>query len=148
AAEIAKRRGHKGIASFVNGVLRNLQRKGVPDTALIEDATKRLSIETSHPEWLVDRWVRLYGFEVTSDMCMASLTKNPLSVRIQPMKISREKAMELLQEERFNTGASTFSEQGIIIEQGNIVTSKLFKEGYVTIQDQSSMLVAEMLQIQ
>src|SRR5699024_2327210 len=140
AAEIAKRRGHKGIASFVNSVLRNVQRKGGPDTALIEDATKRLSNETRHPEWLVDRWVRLDGFVVTSVMCMANLTKKPLSVRVQPMKISREKEMELLQEEGFNTSASTFSEQGIIIEQGNILTSKLFKEGYVTIQDQSSML--------
>jgi len=148
AVEIAKQRGHKGIASFVNGVLRNVQRKGVPDTALIENATKRLSIETSHPEWLVDRWVRLYGFEVTSDMCMANLAKKPLSVRVQPLKISRENAMELLQEEGFKTSASTFSDQGIIIDQGNILKSKLFKEGYVTIQDQSSMLVAEMLQIQ
>src|SRR5699024_920285 len=32
-------------------------------------------------------------------------------------------------------------------EQGNLVRSKLFKEGYVTIQDQCSMLVAERLQI-
>src|SRR5699024_9963656 len=109
AAEIAKRRGQRGIAASVNGRGRNVRRKRAPDTALIEDATKRLAIETSHPEWLVDRWVRLYGFEVTSDMCMANLTKKPLSVRIQPMKISREKAMELLQEEGFNTGASTFS---------------------------------------
>ena len=29
AVEIAKQRGHKGIGSFVNGVLRNVQRKGV-----------------------------------------------------------------------------------------------------------------------
>ena len=30
AVEIAKIRGHKGIASFVNGVLRSIQREGVP----------------------------------------------------------------------------------------------------------------------
>ena len=30
AVEIAKQRGHKGIAGFVNGVLRNVQRSGVP----------------------------------------------------------------------------------------------------------------------
>lgn len=148
AVEIAKQRGHKGVASFVNGVLRNVQRKGVPDTSLIENATKRLAIETSHPEWLVDRWIRLYGYELTQEMCKANLTKKPFSIRIQPMKISREKAMEMLEEEGFKISISTFSDQGIIIEQGNILKSKLFKEGYVTIQDQSSMLVAEMMQIQ
>src|SRR5690625_4108352 len=31
AVEIAKRRGHRGIGSFVNGVLRNVERKGVRD---------------------------------------------------------------------------------------------------------------------
>ena len=30
AVEIAKRRGHKGIASLVNGVLRSMQREGLP----------------------------------------------------------------------------------------------------------------------
>src|SRR5699024_11260003 len=78
----------------------------------------------------------------------ANFPTTPFPVRVQQSKISRQKAMELLHEEGFNTSASTISEQGIIIEQGNILTSKLFKEGYVTIQDQSSMLVAEMLQIQ
>ena len=29
AVEIAKKRGHKGITSMVNGVLRNIQRNGV-----------------------------------------------------------------------------------------------------------------------
>src|SRR5438132_1608461 len=30
AVEIAKKRGHKGIASLVNGVLRSIQREGLP----------------------------------------------------------------------------------------------------------------------
>lgn len=55
AVEIAKKRGHKGVAGFVNGILRNIQRNGIPDTTDIQDHAKRLSIETSHPEWLVKR---------------------------------------------------------------------------------------------
>ena len=35
AVEIAKKRGHPGIASFVNGVLRNVQRKGLPPMDVI-----------------------------------------------------------------------------------------------------------------
>src|SRR5699024_4477550 len=38
-------------------------------------------------------------------------------------------------------------EQGIIILQGNIIKHDLFKKGYVTIQDQSSMLVGEMINV-
>src|SRR5690625_7095207 len=62
-SEIAKQRGHKGIASFVNGILRNIQRKGIRSTDQIQDKIKKLSIETSHPEWLIKRWVNHYGFQ-------------------------------------------------------------------------------------
>ena len=42
AVEIAKKRGHKGIAGFVNGVLRSIQREGFPSFEEIEDPLERL----------------------------------------------------------------------------------------------------------
>lgn len=147
AVEIAKHRGHKGIASLVNGVLRSVQRKGVPETATITDPAKRLSIETSHPEWLVKRWLEMYGEQITREMCEANVTRKPLSIRVQPLKISRDEVIRLLQEQGMEVRPSAFSDQGIIVDQGNIVKTRLFKDGYVTIQDQSSMLVAEMLDV-
>lgn len=146
AVEIAKQRGHKGIASFVNGVLRNMQRKGVPDTAAMTNEVKRLSVETSHPEWLIDRWISIYGYQTTKEMCEENLTRKPLSIRIQPLRISREEAIASLNKEGLETRASSFSQQGIIIDKGNVLKTALFKEGFITVQDQSSMLVAEMLQ--
>ncbi|MUK89483.1 16S rRNA (cytosine(967)-C(5))-methyltransferase RsmB [Ornithinibacillus sp. L9] len=146
AVEIAKRRGHKGISSLVNGVLRNVQRNGVPSTSLIEDEVERLAVETSHPTWLVKRWIKHYGDEMTKQMCEANLTQKAHSIRVQPLKISRDEAMEQLINEGYEVRPSIFSEQGIIIDKGNILKSALFKNGYVTIQDQSSMLVGEMLQ--
>ncbi|WP_077326094.1 16S rRNA (cytosine(967)-C(5))-methyltransferase RsmB [Virgibacillus siamensis] len=146
AVEIGKERGHKGIASFVNGVLRNFQRKGIPDMSDVKCASKRLSIETSHPEWLINRWVDMYGFETTKAMCHANLTRKPLSIRVQPLKITREKVMDELTRLGFEIRQSPLSDQGIIIDKGNILHTDLFKEGYVTIQDQSSMLAGDMLQ--
>ncbi|MGJ9458808.1 16S rRNA (cytosine(967)-C(5))-methyltransferase RsmB [Oceanobacillus sp. CF4.6] len=145
AVEIAKQRGHKGISSLVNGVLRSAQRSGVPDTATIENPAKRLSVETSHPEWLVDRWIANYGYETAKAMCEANITRKLSSIRVQPMKITREKAIQLLTEQGFEVSKSAFSLQGIIVDKGNILNTALFRDGYVTIQDQSSMLVGEML---
>lgn len=145
AVEIAKKKGHRGIQRFVNGVLRNVQRNGVQDTSEIKDPIERLSIETSHPLWLVNRWVEHYGFELAKEICEANLEKKPISVRIQPLKISREKAINELEKEGFRVKPSIFSKQGIVIEKENILTSKLFQEGMLTIQDQSSMLVSEVL---
>lgn len=147
AVEIAKQRGHKGIASFVNGVLRNVQRQGVPSTASIKDPIKRLSIETSHPEWMIRKWIADYGLETTKAMCKGNLEHKHLSVRIQPMKITREVAIKELIEEDFIVKPSPLSQQGLIIEKGNIINSSLFKEGFLTIQDQSSMLAGDMLDV-
>ncbi|WP_042223815.1 16S rRNA (cytosine(967)-C(5))-methyltransferase RsmB [Oceanobacillus manasiensis] len=148
AVEIAKSRGHKGIASLVNGVLRTIQRKGVPSTSLIEDSVKRLSIETSHPEWLVGRWVNTYGFETVKEMCETNITRKHTAIRVQPLRIARNEAMDRLREEGYEVKPSSLSSQGIIVSKGNILRSSLFKKGEVTIQDQSSMLVGELLQAQ
>ncbi|MBY6269338.1 transcription antitermination factor NusB, partial [Parageobacillus thermoglucosidasius] len=62
AVEIAKKRGHQGIASLVNGVMRAILRQGVPPLENIEDEVERLAVATSHPRWLVKRWVEQYGW--------------------------------------------------------------------------------------
>src|SRR5699024_12359032 len=87
AVEIAKQRGHRGIASVVNGVLRNVQRNGVPDVSSIENPIKRLSIETSHPEWMIKQWIDDYGYKITQAMCRENLKHKDISVRIHQMKV-------------------------------------------------------------
>ncbi|WP_226034991.1 16S rRNA (cytosine(967)-C(5))-methyltransferase RsmB [Aquibacillus saliphilus] len=148
SVEISKKRGHKGISSLVNGVLRNVQRKGFPDPTQIADQVERISIETSHPSWLIDRWISMYGIETTKQMCQTNLTHKSMAVRVQPLKISREEAISQLTSNDFEVEPSLFSNQGIIIRKGNILRSNLFREGYLTIQDQSSMLVTEMLAVE
>ena len=73
AVEIAKKRGHKGISGLVNGVLRSIQRKGLPTLDSIKDPVERVSIETSHPYWLVKRWAEQFGLEKTRKMCETNL---------------------------------------------------------------------------
>ncbi|MDV8935209.1 MAG: 16S rRNA (cytosine(967)-C(5))-methyltransferase, partial [Carnobacterium sp.] len=61
AAEIAKKKGHVGVSKFVNGVLRNAERRGFKNIADIKDDIKRLSLEISMPEWLVENFVAELG---------------------------------------------------------------------------------------
>lgn len=147
SVEISKIKGHKGISSFVNGILRNIQRKGLPDVNEIEDPVKRIAIGTSHPEWLINRWVDMYGESITEQMAVSNLEHKPMSVRIQPLKITRKEAIEQLEEEGYQVVPSSFSNQGLVIEEGNILKSKLFRSGFLTVQDQSSMLVAESMDL-
>ncbi|SER05162.1 16S rRNA (cytosine967-C5)-methyltransferase [Gracilibacillus ureilyticus] len=147
SVEIAKKKGHKGIANFVNGVLRTVQREGVPDFSEIKDEVHRLSISTSHPLWLVKRWVEQYGYPVTEAMCQANMTHKQMTIRVQPLKISRDELISNLEEDGFQLKKSQISDQGIIIEKGNVLKHQSFDQNLFTVQDESSMLVAELMDL-
>ncbi|WP_316569043.1 16S rRNA (cytosine(967)-C(5))-methyltransferase RsmB [Neobacillus sp. YIM B06451] len=142
AVEIAKKRGHKGIASMVNGVLRSIQREGIPSLEQIGDRSKRLAIETSHPEWLVKRWISQFGYEKTKEMCEINLTAPLQTGRVNLSKISRADCVALLEEEGYMVEESPVIPEAVRSLKGNLASSKAFKEGLLTIQDESSMLAA------
>lgn len=148
AVEIAKRRGHRGISSMVNGVLRSIQREGLPSLGDIKDPIERLSIETSHPNWLVKRWVEQLGYEKAKAMCEVNLTAPLQTARVNVTKISRKKCLEMLQEEGYQAEESAIIPEAIKCLKGNLANSQAFKDGYITIQDESSMLVAYALGIE
>lgn len=147
AVGIAKRRGHKGIANFVNGILRSAQRQGFPSYGDIEDPLRKISIETSHPYWLVKRWTQQYGLKTARAMCEANLQHKRMAIRIQPLHTTREELMTRLEHDHFEVKETTVSNQGIIMEQGNILHHDSFQEGLYSIQDISSMLVGEMMDV-
>lgn len=142
AVEIAKKRGHKGIASMVNGVLRSIQRSGLPALNEIPDLIERLSIETSHPEWMVRKWADQYGYESTKKMCELNLTAPIQTARVNMTKTTREKCIARLEEEGFKVEESHIIPEAIHALKGNLAHSMAYKDGWLTIQDESSMLVA------
>jgi len=147
AVEIAKKRGHKGISSMVNGVLRSVQRQGIPSFETIEDPIERLAIETSHPLWLVTRWVEQFGTETTRKMCEVNLLPPEQSARVNTTLTSVPDLLTRLAEEGVEATKGVLSPDAIIIAKGNLAHSNSYKEGYLTIQDESSMLVARALGI-
>lgn len=148
AVEIAKKRGHKGIASMVNGVLRSVQREGLPSLEEIDDPIERLAIETSHPTWLVSRWVEQLGFERAKAMCEINLVAPMQTARVNRTLATREECMEYLEDEGFDVEASPIIPEAIKCLRGNLAASNTFKNGCLTIQDESSMLVAYALDVQ
>jgi 16S rRNA (cytosine967-C5)-methyltransferase len=147
AVEIAKKRGHKGIAGMVNGVLRSIQRQGLPSLEVITDPIERLAIETSHPEWLVKRWVQQFGFEKTKEMGEMNLTAPLQTARVNRTKTTREDCAKRLEEEGFQVELSPIIPEAIRALKGNLASSSAYKDGLITIQDESSMLVTYALGI-
>ena len=148
AVEIAKKRGHKGIASMVNGVLRSIQRKGLPSFDTITDPIERISIETSHPKWLVERWVHQFGLDKTRAMCETNLSVPVQTVRVNVTKADRTEVLLSLRQEGFSAEESPILPEAIRILKGNAAHSAAFQKGFMTIQDESSMLVAHAMKLE
>ncbi len=52
----------RSAGSFVNAVLRRATReREVDPTSDIHDPLERLSVATSHPQWLIERWTKAFG---------------------------------------------------------------------------------------
>jgi len=146
AVQLAKKKGHKGIASLVNGVLRQFMR--IPKRALTEisDPVKRLAMQTSHPDWMVKRWVSQLGCEKTADFCSFNNLAAPVTLRVNLLRTSRSELMNALFEEGFEVYELDEAPEGIYLESGGSpAKSDLFKRGYFTFQSESSMLVTHML---
>lgn len=143
AVNIAKKRGHQGIASFVNGVLRNIDRNGLKSTADITDPVEQISIETSHPVWLVKRWADYYGIETAAAICKENMKRKSLSIRVNQLKTDRHTLLERLDDAGIEAVPSSILEEAVILEKGNIFKTDLLDSGEATVQDISSMLAAK-----
>lgn len=148
AVNIAKIRGNRGISGFVNGVLRATERKGVRSADDISDPINKLSIKYSYPEWIVTLLSEEVGMEETEKILDSLSDKARLSLRVNTTLKSVEAVQKQLDLEGFETEKSKVSDNGLICLRGLPVHSSLFKDGIITIQDESSMLVAEALQVE
>lgn len=148
AVEIAKGRGNEGIGRFVNGVLRTIQRQGVPSLETIEDPMERLSREISLPKFLTKKLVNEIGEEETLELGLSLFEPSHVSCRVDTRNITRDAALDILLEEGIEARKSDVSPYGIVADRGYIAGSSLFRYGLLTIQDESSMLVAPALQVE
>ncbi|MFF2015970.1 16S rRNA (cytosine(967)-C(5))-methyltransferase RsmB [Paenibacillus sp. NPDC058177] len=147
AVNIAKKRGHQGISGMVNGVLRSVLRAG--DLPVLPEnlgPAKRISIRHSHPLWLVQRWIAEYGVETAEAMCASNNEPPAISVRVNTTMISRERLLEKMAAEGLEVSPSKVSPYGIVIKGGgNPALTSWYRNGYLSVQDESSMLVAEVV---
>jgi len=147
AVLIAKRRGHTGISGMVNGVLRNVDRNRAeltPESIKDSSPAKQMSLRHSYPEWLTARWIKMYGEQTAEELCRSGNEQPHASLRINPLRTNQAEALEQLAGEGCEAVVSELASAGIAVRRGgNLADSEGYKNGLWTIQDESSMLVAE-----
>lgn len=141
AVELAKAR-KKGSEKLVNAVLRRILREGWPDVDSIKRKNKRDSIAYSLPVWLVSKLKEEYGEERAQAIFESLLVRNKASIRVTDLS-QKEEIKAVLE-----ASDSPLAASGLVKEQGHFAGHDLFAEGVITIQDESSQLVAPTLDLQ
>ncbi len=148
SAELARKHGHEGTVKFVNGVLRNISRSKekleYPDKE--KQSIKFLSVFYSHPEWMVEKWVKDFGRDFTEELLKSNNETPPFTIRCNRLKISKQELLAKLSEENIECQEGTYNAEAIHIRGTSSIEDRAsFKNGYYQVQDESSMLVAHVL---
>lgn len=146
--KMAKQRGHKGVAGLVNGVLRSyLRERERWDLPSDPTTIQEMALAYSQPKSLVKRWVKWFGEETAKEIMQTYLQPPKVTMRVNRLKIDRPAFQRKWEaSEAGQLAPSAMVENGVILDRGgNPANSPLFQQGYCTIQDESSMLVAHIV---
>ncbi|MCB6992340.1 16S rRNA (cytosine(967)-C(5))-methyltransferase RsmB [bacterium 210820-DFI.6.37] len=137
----------RGRDGFINGVLRNyLNRRftiKLPDRA--EDEVAYLSVKYSYAPWIVEMWMEQYKVEFVEEMLKAGNATPPHTIRLNWLKIMKKDLMEKLESKGYEVKEGTLCQNALHVKGSELLGTELYKHGLFSVQDESSMLVAEKL---
>ena len=144
--KLAQRKGFFNLKGFVNGVLRsvarNLSKVEYPDP--VSMPIPYLSITYSIPEWILKQWLSLYDFSTVEKICQDFHKEHPTTVRCNLNKASKEEIMKSLRDQEIGVEEHPYLSYALNISGYNYLKAvDAFRNGWIQVQDVSSMLVSE-----
>lgn len=139
-----------GASKLVNGVLRNYIRNKEGNLGLkFKNKIEEMSYIYSFEPWMTELFVRQYGDEVAEAILQGLNSIPELTVRVNSLKTNYDKAWDELIKAGYNVEEGAASPEAIKIIKGrSIENNPLFKEGYITVQDESAMMVASLMELE
>lgn len=144
AVEEAKRLGGRGAASFANAVLRAIARRPEWRAWPVEerDPRRRLAIEASHPDELVERWWERFGEERTRAIVAANNGERQMHLLAFADRGGREALANRLRREGVETRPSATSACGLVVVAGAPLATAAYGDGDFYVQDEASQAAA------
>jgi 16S rRNA (cytosine967-C5)-methyltransferase len=146
----ARSGGGRGAAGLVNGILRNILRRGAAETrnrkSGIRNATaSELAVHFSHPRFLVERWIERFGREAAQAILEADNASSGLDLMTNSRRTTREELARQLQVYGVETIPSPLSPLALTVVSGNPLSTPLFAAGHFMVQDLGSQALALLL---
>lgn len=139
----------RSAAAFINAVLRRATREPEYDPAANgSDSIELLSIQTSHPAWLIGRWVKAFGVEEAEKFARANNEVPPVAFRLINPRQETDAVVGQLLEAGGGVEQSIITPGAWRVRGASGLIQKLAREGKIYLQDEASQLVAHVLAAQ
>lgn len=114
-----------------------------------DELSKIRKFRESVPDWLDELGVKELGEEVWEKEIHALNQQAPVVLRVNSLKTNREELQEKLRAENIETDIiAEYPDALQLKERSNVFRTEAFKEGLFEVQDASSQLVSEFLEVQ
>jgi 16S rRNA (cytosine967-C5)-methyltransferase len=134
SVELVKRAKKTSAAGFANAILRRASREDI-DLVYAHDLD-RISIETSHPRWLIDRWSVRLGKEEAERL--AASNNEPAKIAFRVLGDQNEEVADLIA----SAMPSAIVEGSYALDRSTPLVRKLAAENKIYLQDEASQMVA------
>ena len=147
AVELAKAISEQN-GKLVNGILRSYT-KNPDDIEVSNGVVDRLAYQYSYEPWFIRMIYKQYG-EKDGKRILSGLNQTPkVTVRVNNTKADFDEVYDRLEEMGYDVEEGYACPEAIIIRGGrSIEGNPLFIEGAITVQDESAMLVAPLLDLE
>jgi 16S rRNA (cytosine967-C5)-methyltransferase len=139
SVELVKRARKRSATGFVNAVLRKIaaRPKDSADMRAHDLTAEELANQSSHPRWLVERWMRSYGMQNAAKICRFDQERPTTAIRLcEPVAESE------LREQGIELGRGELLASARRVVSGDVTRTAAYRSGSVVIQDEASQLVA------
>jgi 16S rRNA (cytosine967-C5)-methyltransferase len=151
SVELVKRARKRSAATLVNAILRKAAKEPLPGNSPVEAVARllpaelsladKIGIQYSHPTWMVERWLRIYGEERTRALLHSNNRVPVLSGYLLNLE-RREDATQLLERSGCRPQPGRLLRDAWVFEGGNPAASEAVRRGWVALQDEASQAVA------
>ena len=134
-------------SKLVNGILRSFT-KNPDDIEVKGNKIDEYAYKFSFEPWMIRLLFKQYG-EAQGKKIMAGLNCTPkVSVRVNSIKSDYDEVYDALEEMGYDVEEGSVCPEAVIIKGGKSIESNpLFNEGKITVQDESAMIIAPLLDL-
>ncbi|MBK07799.1 MAG: hypothetical protein CL920_21680 [Deltaproteobacteria bacterium] len=148
AVKIVKKQKGPKVANLVNAILRRIQREkeSLCQHENIKDPLKRLQVQTSHPHWLIKRYIKQMGEERAHKRLLINNQQPPLTLRVQSAWGSVQDLQALLNKKDIESQPTVFSPDGLRVSSSLSIGKwlKKYPKAFI-VQDEAAQLLAHWL---